>query len=84
MQSRSFLRLIVTLSSLTVGASACTVGDDQEKSLGADAAAQIDREVPFVTDPGVNDYITRLGATLARSGDDQDREWRFRVIDAEQ
>lgn len=83
MRSRSFLKLIVALSSLTVGA-ACTVDDEQEKALGADAAAQIEREVPFVTDPGVTDYITALGTALARSGDDRGREWRFRVIDAEQ
>jgi predicted Zn-dependent protease len=59
------------------------VGDEQEKALGQDAAAQVEREVPMVTDDAVNAYITNLGTALAAASDDRNREWRFRVVDAE-
>lgn len=84
MRPRSWLPLAVMSSVLIASVVGCAVGDEQEKALGADAAAQIDRELPFVTDPGVNAYITTLGSSLARSSDDRGREWRFRVVDAEE
>ncbi|HEX6053780.1 MAG TPA: M48 family metallopeptidase [Gemmatimonadaceae bacterium] len=63
---------------------ACTVDEEQEKALGADAAAQIDREAPFVSDAAVTTYITRFGNGLAQRSDEQAREWRFRVVDSDQ
>lgn len=37
----------------------------------------------MVTDDAVNAYITNLGTALAAASDDRNREWRFRVVDAE-
>ena len=70
-----FLALAVT--------GACTVGDEQEKALGQDAAAQVEREVPMVADDAVNAYVTNLGTALATASDDRNREWQFHVVDAE-
>jgi predicted Zn-dependent protease len=64
-------------------AAACTVGDDQEKAIGQDAAAQVEREVPMVNEAIVSDYVTRLGTDLATKSDDRGRDWRFRVVDSE-
>lgn len=63
---------------------ACTVDAEQERRLGAEAAAQIDREMPVVQDPDITAYLTEFGTGLARASDDRAREWRFRVVDAEQ
>ncbi len=76
--------LIAALALAVTPIAACTVGEEQEKALGADAAAQIDRELPLVGDAEVNAYVTALGSALARASDDRGREWRFRVVDAEQ
>jgi predicted Zn-dependent protease len=84
MRSRSVLTATLASAMLAISPLGCTVGEEQEQALGADAAAQIDRELPFVSDPEVNVYITTLGNALARSSDDRSREWRFRVVDAEQ
>jgi len=64
-------------------ATACSVGEDQEKAIGQDAAAQVEREVPMVNETTVSDYVTRLGTDLATKSDDRGREWRFRIVDAE-
>src|SRR5687767_1997840 len=84
MQLPFTFRVVVTGAALVAGLSACTVDEDQEKALGVDAAAQIDRELPFVTDPQINEYVSRLGNALATANDDRGREWQFRVVDAEQ
>jgi predicted Zn-dependent protease len=62
---------------------ACTIDEDQEKSIGQEAAAQVEREVPMVTDAAVTDYVTRLGTALATRSDDRGRAWQFHVVDAE-
>lgn len=77
------IRFITGLSAAAIIAGACTIDDQQERALGEEAAAQVEREAPMVGDPGVTAYVTRLGTTLATKSDDRDREWRFRVVDAE-
>ena len=73
-----------TLALLALAATvACTVGDEQEKALGQDAAAQVQREVPMVAEDAVNAYVTNLGTALATASDDRNREWQFHVVDAE-
>ena len=68
---------------LSVVAGACSVSDDQEKAIGQDAAAQVEREAPMISEPRVSTYVTRLGTSLATKSDDRNREWQFRIVDAE-
>lgn len=84
MRLGSVLRVVLTSTALVGAAIACTVDEEQEKALGADAAAQIDRELPFVSDPDVAAFITAFGNALAQGSDDRSREWRFRVVNADQ
>ena len=67
-----------------VSLAGCAIGDDQERAIGQDAAAQVEREVPLVTDAAISGYLTSLGTALATKSDDRDRQWQFRVVDAEQ
>src|SRR6476660_738266 len=76
------IRSVTGLVLLTV-VGACTVSEDQEKAIGKDAAAQVERDAPMITEPTVSAYVTRLGTALATRSDDRNREWRFRVVDAE-
>lgn len=79
---RRLLSIFTVVFALSLTALACAVGEDEERALGADAAAQIDSVMPFVTDPEVNAYISNLGSALAAASDDRGRAWRFRVVDA--
>jgi predicted Zn-dependent protease len=80
------MRIRSTLALVVVGAfaAACSIGDEQEKAIGQDAAARVEREVPLVKDAGINAYLTALGTNLATKSDDRRRTWQFRVVDAEQ
>ena len=68
---------------LLIVASGCSVSEDQEKAIGQDAAAQVEREAPMITEPTVSGYVTRLGTALTTRSDDRNRGWRFRIVDAE-
>jgi beta-barrel assembly-enhancing protease len=41
----------------------------KERALGEAMAAAIDRRTKFVADPDLNDYVNRLGQTIARNSD---------------
>ena len=78
-------RMAATLAvAVVVSSAGCTIDDDQERAIGQDAAAQVEREVPLVTDEAINGYVTSLGMALATNSDDRNRPWQFRVVDAEQ
>ena len=62
---------------------ACTVDESQERAIGEQAAAQVDREAPMVHDVPVTTYVSDLGTALARPSDDRQRDWQFSVVDAE-
>jgi len=54
---------------------------ERERSLGEAMAAVIDRQVRFVTDPKVKDYINRLGQKIVRNSDAQ-VPFTIKVIDS--
>ena len=68
---------------LLVTTSGCSIGDEEEKAIGLDASAQVERELPMVRDPEIANYLTTFGTTLARTSDERNLGWRFRVVDAE-
>ena len=76
-------RAAVLVVGIAMAMVACTVGDEQEKALGQEAAAQIDSAVPMIADDAANSYVTNLGTALATASDDRNRDWRFRIVDAE-
>lgn len=82
MRHRSLISFALFSTLLSVTTTACAVSEDEERALGAEAAAQVDREMPFVADPEINAYVVALGSALANASDDRGREWRFNVINA--
>jgi len=76
-------RAAVLVVGIAMAMVACTVGDEQEKALGQEAAAQIDSAVPMIADDAANSYVTTLGTALATASDDRNRDWRFRIVNAE-
>src|SRR5688572_12991362 len=63
---------------------ACTVRDEQEAGPGRQSAAQVERELPLVTDERVAGYVRVLGDSLARVAESSERTWTFRVVDAKE
>ncbi len=62
-------------------ASASSVTPQQEAQLGAQYAAEINRQLPIVQNPSVHGYINQLGRSIARRVDPR-LEYTFYVVDA--
>jgi predicted Zn-dependent protease len=80
---RAVAKLVLTFA-LVAPLSACSVDAEQEKAIGLDAATQVEQQLPMVTDPEVAGYLTTFATSLAAPSDEQNREWRFRAVDAEE
>lgn len=70
------------LSAFALGLAGCAVSQASEVQLGADYAAQIEKEIPLVRDPDVVTYINVLGDSLARVVDDRSLDWHFNVVNS--
>jgi beta-barrel assembly-enhancing protease len=57
-----------------------TVSQQQEVQLGAQNAAQIDKQLPVVHDAAIDAYINQLGNEMAKRTSRSDLEWHFAVV----
>src|SRR4026209_1402482 len=64
--------------------SACSVSEDQEVALGRPNAAEINAQLPIVTDPAVSAYIQDLGESIAKTTSHSDLDWHFFVVNTKQ
>jgi beta-barrel assembly-enhancing protease len=64
--------------------SACDVSTDQEVAIGEQNARAINDQLPIVTDPYINDYVTQLGDSIARLTSRGDLDWHFYVVNSHQ
>lgn len=72
----------ITFGAALLAAAACAVNQQQEVEIGAQAAAQVDSQLPLIRDAAVNRYINSLGNQLARVTDRSDLTWHFTVVDS--
>lgn len=81
--ARPFLTLALGCAlAATLTTAACAVSQANEVQLGADYAAQIEKELPIVRDPEIVRYINVLGDSLARVVDERGLTWHFAVVDS--
>ena len=64
--------------------SACSISEDQEVALGRENAAQINAQLPIVTDPAISTYIQDLGESIAGKTSRSDLDWHFYVVNTKQ
>jgi beta-barrel assembly-enhancing protease len=62
---------------------ACGISTQQEMEMGAQHAAEINRQLPIITDNTVNNYVNTLGRNIAAQGQRQ-IPYRFYVVNAPQ
>ena len=72
------------LAALIFLLAACSVSEDQEVALGRRNAAEINAQLPIVTDPAVSSYIQDLGESIARTTSRSDLDWHFFVVNTKQ
>jgi predicted Zn-dependent protease len=80
--ARGVARHALALIALPLALTGCLASTQQEVELGRSYAAQLNRQLPIVTDPEVQRYISVLGDSLARVADDRNLDWHFYVVDS--
>ncbi len=55
---------------------------EQERALGAEVAAEVERTEKVLDDPAIQAYINEIGQRLAAGVERQDVNYQFKVIDA--
>jgi predicted Zn-dependent protease len=63
---------------------ACSVSQDQEVAIGRQNAAEINAQLPIVTDPEISSYIQNLGESIAKKTSRGDLDWHFYVVNTKQ
>jgi predicted Zn-dependent protease len=76
------MKRIFLAFALVTGATACGVSTQQEVQMGQEEAAQINQQLPIVSDPEANRYINVLGDMIARRTPRGDLDWRFFIVDS--
>lgn len=76
------MKRIFAYLTLTISLAACAVSQQQEVEMGREYAAEINRQLPIVSDPEVNRYMNLLGNQIARLTPRADLDWRFYVVDS--
>jgi beta-barrel assembly-enhancing protease len=68
---------------VATGACAPAITTQQEMQLGAQAAADINRQLPLVTDAAINRYVNDLGRRIARPADPRGIPYNFYVVNSD-
>ncbi len=76
------LAMALVAGTATVAGACGSISTQQEQQLGADYAAQINRELPIVQDAQLNSYINNLGRQIAAAGD-RHLPYQFFIVNAE-
>ena len=78
------LSLGLAVSIVSAGAAGCIASTQQEVAMGSQYAAEINRQLPIITDPQVASYIRVLGDSIARVADQRNLDWHFYVVDQQE
>ena len=67
-KNRRVLKLSGFATAVALTVSACGVTTQQEVEMGAQYAAEINRQLPIISDRTANNYINQLGRQISRNG----------------
>ena len=76
------MKKLVAMIALALPLAACAVSQQEEVAMGGQYSAQINQQLPIMTDPEVNRYINVLGDSLARLTSRADLDWRFYIVNS--
>lgn len=75
---------VLALSAVGAGACAPAITTQQEMQMGAQYAAEINRQLPIVQNPQIHYYINQIGNTIARQADPRGIQYTFYVVNSPQ
>jgi beta-barrel assembly-enhancing protease len=82
--TRRYAAVFALSGSAAVAGCAPAITTDQEVQIGAQYAAEINRQLPIVQNPQIHYYINQLGNTIARQADPRGIQYTFYVVNAPQ
>lgn len=74
---------IAALGVISATGAACGVTTQQEVQMGAQEAAQVNQQLPIVSDPQLSSYINALGQEIVARGPRRDIPWRFYLVNSD-
>ena len=77
----TFARALAFLCASVI-ATGCSVSEREEVETGRSYAAQIDSQLPLITDPAIVGYVHNLGVRIASRTSRANLDWRFYVVDS--
>jgi len=78
------MKRLALAGALCLSAAACGVSTQQEVQMGQEYSAQVNQQLPIVTDPELHRYINVLGDSIAKLADDRQLEWSFYIVDSKE
>lgn len=82
--SRRQAAVLALSGAAAVAGCAPAISTEQEVQLGAQYAAEINRQLPIVQNPQVHYYINQVGNTIARQADPRGIQYTFYVVNSSQ
>jgi beta-barrel assembly-enhancing protease len=76
--------IIGTLVALSLTVSGCAISPQQEIEMGAQYAAEINRQLPIVQDAEINRYLTLLGDSIAGLADSRGLTYQFFLVNSQE
>lgn len=76
------MKRYVAIMALALPLASCAISQQEEVAMGQQYAAEINQQLPIMTDPEINRYINVLGDSLARLTSRPDLDWRFYVVNS--
>jgi predicted Zn-dependent protease len=78
------MKRLALAGALCLSAAACGTSTQQEVEMGQQYSAQVNQQLPIVTDPELHRYINVLGDSIAKLADDRQLDWSFFIVDSKE
>ena len=82
-QPRYLMRIATGLACAVLSACAGSISQQEEVQMGAQTAAQVNAQLPMLSDATINSYVNSLGISIARTTSRADLDWHFAVVNSE-
>jgi predicted Zn-dependent protease len=76
-------RFAITLAACAALGACSGISQQEEVQMGAQAAQQVNAQLPMLNDNTVSAYVNSLGSSIARRTSRADLDWRFAVVNTE-
>jgi predicted Zn-dependent protease len=76
-------RLGATLAIAAMLGACSSISQQQEVQMGAQEAQQVNAQLPILSDPTINAYVSSLGRSIASRTSRADLNWQFAVVNTD-